>query len=90
MGLQHWKRRELTDGEKQRIDATPERHEAIVKRAIARPEVREALKKPGPKPSGNAKQLISLRLDQDVIEKFRATGPGWQARMNDVLKAAKP
>lgn len=54
-------------------------------------EVREIArgKKRGPKPSGNAKHLLTLRLDLDVIEKFRATGPGWQARMNDVLKAAK-
>lgn len=31
------------------------------------------------------KQQITLRLDKDVIEAFRKTGPGWQARMNDVL-----
>jgi len=35
------------------------------------------------------KKLVSLRLDQDVIEKFRATGKGWQSRINDVLKRAK-
>lgn len=35
------------------------------------------------------KQHISLRLDPDVIAKFRATGRGWQARMNAVLKAAE-
>lgn len=36
----------------------------------------------------NPKQAVSLRLEPDVLEKFRATGPGWQRRMNDVLKAA--
>jgi uncharacterized protein (DUF4415 family) len=36
------------------------------------------------------KKAISIRLDQDVIDKFKATGPGWQSRINDVLKAAKP
>ena len=35
------------------------------------------------------KKLVSLRLDQDVVEKFRATGKGWQSRINDVLKRAK-
>jgi uncharacterized protein (DUF4415 family) len=36
------------------------------------------------------KQLVSLRLDRDVLEHFRATGPGWQARINAALrKAAK-
>ena len=32
------------------------------------------------------KKLISLRLDPDVIEKFRATGPGWQSRINAALR----
>jgi uncharacterized protein (DUF4415 family) len=31
----------------------------------------------------------TIRLDPDVLEKFRATGPGWQSRINAVLKAAK-
>lgn len=34
------------------------------------------------------KQLVSLRIDRDVLAKFRATGPGWQARMNAALRAA--
>lgn len=36
----------------------------------------------------DAKKSITLRLDPDVIEAWRATGPGWQARMNDALRAA--
>jgi uncharacterized protein (DUF4415 family) len=32
------------------------------------------------------KQQISLRLDKDVIARFRATGPGWQTRINAVLR----
>ena len=47
-------------------------------------------KKRGPKPSGNAKRLITLRLDPDILEAFRATGPGWQARINDTLRRHKP
>ncbi len=35
------------------------------------------------------KQQISLRLDPDVIAKFKATGKGWQARINDILKEVK-
>jgi len=34
------------------------------------------------------KRLVSLRLDPEVIERFRAGGPGWQARMNDALRKA--
>lgn len=43
--------------------------------------------KDGPAPAGRAKKLISLRLDQDVIDAFRATGKGWQSRINDALAA---
>jgi uncharacterized protein (DUF4415 family) len=32
------------------------------------------------------KQLISLRLDQDVLSGLRALGPGWQTKVNDVLR----
>lgn len=34
------------------------------------------------------KETISLRIDQDVLAHFRATGPGWQTRMNDALRKA--
>jgi uncharacterized protein (DUF4415 family) len=36
------------------------------------------------------KQIISIRLDVDVLEKFRATGKGWQSRINDVLTKHAP
>lgn len=35
-----------------------------------------------------AKQQVTLRLDPDVIEKFREGGPGWQGRINEVLRKA--
>ncbi|MEH3158002.1 MAG: BrnA antitoxin family protein [Sphingomonas taxi] len=35
------------------------------------------------------KQQVTLRLDPDVLAKFRATGPGWQARINAALRAAE-
>lgn len=38
----------------------------------------------------DAKKAITLRLDPDVITAWRSTGPGWQARMNDALRAALP
>lgn len=34
------------------------------------------------------KKPISIRLDADVIAYFRATGPGWQSRINDALRTA--
>jgi|SRR5205814_9653523 len=40
-----------------------------------------------PKGSGK-KELVTLRIDRDLIAHFRATGPGWQTRLNDALRAA--
>jgi len=34
------------------------------------------------------KQLISLRFDRDALQAYRATGPAWQGRINDALRAA--
>jgi len=48
--------------------------------------------KPRGRPKGSKssdKSLVSLRLDNDVLERFRATGPGWQSRINETLRSAK-
>src|SRR5258708_783801 len=38
-------------------------------------------------PQKTAKKVpISLRVDQDVLEAYAATGKGYQARMNEVLR----
>ena len=34
------------------------------------------------------KRLVSLRLDPDVLEHYRARGPGWQGRINATLRKA--
>jgi uncharacterized protein (DUF4415 family) len=34
------------------------------------------------------KELTTLRLDPDVLAHFRATGPGWQTRINEALRKA--
>jgi len=36
--------------------------------------------------SASPKVPVSIRLDQDVVAKFKATGPGWQSRINEVLR----
>ena len=38
--------------------------------------------------SENPKVAVSLRLDQEVVARFKASGPGWQTRMNDALRDA--
>jgi uncharacterized protein (DUF4415 family) len=48
---------------------------ANVKRGRGRPV--SAVKRP----------TLNMRVDADVLDAFKATGPGWQTRINDVLKA---
>lgn len=36
----------------------------------------------------NTKELVSLKIDRDVLAHFQADGPGWQERINDTLRAA--
>ena len=36
----------------------------------------------------SVKELVSLRIDQDVLEHFQEAGPGWQDRINDALRKA--
>ena len=32
------------------------------------------------------KEQVAIRFDRDVLSAFRASGPGWQTRMNEALK----
>jgi uncharacterized protein (DUF4415 family) len=32
------------------------------------------------------KQMTTIRLDAEVLQAFKAQGPGWQTRINEVLK----
>jgi uncharacterized protein (DUF4415 family) len=36
----------------------------------------------------NPKRQVTLRLDGDLLDSLRETGPGWQSRINDILRAA--
>jgi uncharacterized protein (DUF4415 family) len=29
---------------------------------------------------------VTIRVEQDVLKSYKATGKGWQSRMNDVLR----
>jgi uncharacterized protein (DUF4415 family) len=57
----------------------PEAHVKHIVRGIARH---------GLKPAAG-KASISLRVDSDVLEWFKAQGPGYQTRINAVLRAFK-
>jgi len=36
--------------------------------------------------SANTKQLVSIRYSPEVLQYFKAAGPGWQVRMDEALK----
>lgn len=35
----------------------------------------------------NKKEMVSIRLDSDIVLFFQENGPGWQDRINDALRA---
>ena len=39
--------------------------------------------------SKNPRKLISIRLPEDVLERWKATGPGWQTRMAERLRKVR-
>ena len=49
-------------------------------------QVKPLVRRGRPLGSGTKTQ-ITLRLDVDVVDKFKAFGDGWQTRINDVLKS---
>jgi uncharacterized protein (DUF4415 family) len=51
-------------------------------------KIAEELLRPkrGRPPAENPKAHVNIRLDADVVETFRATGSGWQTRLNAALK----
>ncbi len=58
--------------------------------AAAFPALAESIRRSRGRPRvEQPKQLVSLRLSKSVIDKFKATGRGWQARINDVLEKAE-
>lgn len=42
----------------------------------------------GRPPKENPKAQVTLRLDAEVLQHFKAGGPGWQTRINAVLRRA--
>lgn len=75
---------------------TPAQNIAITAAAMSDPDavpfsdaewmqVKPLVRRGRPLGSGTKTQ-ITLRLDTDVLEKFKASGDGWQTRINDVLR----
>ena len=69
---------EIARGIERDPDAAPDLSEPVpgIVRKVGRPA----------KP--DAKISVTLRLDHDVVERFKASGPGWQTRINAALREA--
>lgn len=87
----------LSDAEEARVQAMiasdPDAPEATDEQlaqakpfAEAFPALAETARKGGRPRAERPKLAISIRLDQDVVDRFKASGPGWQSRMNDALR----
>jgi uncharacterized protein (DUF4415 family) len=55
---------------------------------LTKAQLGKATVRRGRPPKPDRKQTTTLRLDPDVLEYFRATGPGWQTRINEILRRA--
>lgn len=51
------------------------------------PDIARVRRIRGPQKS-ETKQMVSIRLDQEVVERLKADGPGWQTRANAILRQA--
>ena len=85
------KRKPLTDkdGEVRELTAEDFRHFRPTSEVL--PELVKLWRKRGqrgPQKTPTKKQ-VTLRLDKDVVDRFRATGAGWQSRMNEALRKAR-
>lgn len=55
------------------------------------PEIVAAMKRGRGRPKvENPKERVSLRLDPKIVAAYKATGEGWQSRINDILARALP
>ena len=68
-----------------RPSSAKDRAEAMFKAATTKPD-------DTPKPKANpipvGKEMVSLRIDREVLEHFQDDGPGWQERINAALRKA--
>ena len=68
--------------DRRRPTTTRDAAEAAFKKATTRPA-----DLPPPRPTiPHAKEMVSLRIDRDILDHFQSGGPGWQDRINDALR----
>ena len=105
MGIKFSSKRPLTDKEEAEIQkmiaADPDNPEATDEQLANMKPFREAfpklakamereIAKRGRPHKDVTKKPVTIRLNPETIDRFKATGPGWQSRISDILDAAKP
>jgi uncharacterized protein (DUF4415 family) len=76
--------RELTAADFRRMRPARE----VLPKLVGARAAAELLRPRGRPPKENPKAQVTLRLDAHVLNHFKATGPGWQTRINAALKRA--
>jgi len=66
--------------------ATPEELAQARPFAEMFPELAAAARRTRGKQKAPVKTLVTLRIDTETLRSFKATGPGWQTRMDAALK----
>ena len=62
--------------------------EAAFKVATTKPVEGPAMERAKERALPGVKEMVSLRIDKDVLEHFQGEGPGWQERINAALRKA--
>ena len=55
-------------------------------RVVSPDEARKEVARRGRPPGTGTKESTTIRFDKDVLDAFKAGGPGWQSRMNAALR----
>ena len=66
----------------------PDDATALTDEFFAKAEIKDGARliRRGRPPLAEAKRQVTLRLDPDLLDRLRATGPGWQTRVNRALR----
>jgi uncharacterized protein (DUF4415 family) len=70
------------------LELTDEHFKRMRPAAEVAPKIVAAYRRSRGPQKSPTKQLISIRLDRDLIEHFRGRGAGWQSEINDTLRKA--
>jgi uncharacterized protein (DUF4415 family) len=59
-----------------------------IEKPLTKAQLAKATVRRGRPPKADRKQIVTIRLDREVLEHFRKSGPGWQTKINEILRRA--